>query len=551
MDTFALPDFFSKSSTTTSMEEMNNMFTTLGKSISKDMGKNIEIVQTLQNALFSLVPTMSAIKTNTDDAAVRDKKNQDSKSEKDKKKKADTLWQKALKSKFFDKTMGFLKRMASMSFISQIVMLFVLLKTGILGAFLPWALSMVGSVISSIIKAIPAILKFAWKLIWETIPSILKNIFNAILDVLGVGKNSALRDVAAAIAKFLPLLILVVWAISTILPIIKSFSIVMTVVKGLMIAIAFIAKVVTGTLSIAATATLVMVGIVILIIAVVVLLGVLIWKFRKQIMNFLKPIFTAIKPILDVLFTVFKFIGLVIMIAIISAVKIIWEGLKFIGGLLFTVFSVIWNFIAGIAPTVWKSIVKVVKALIKFVKNIFDIIAKPFIAIGEAIGKFIAPILEKLEPVFRVIGEFVSKIGSFIGRIVDTIRDAFGGLVMWINNVLNYGLTWGTMSKEDKERIVENQKKLSTSRLGQALQENDRSILKTAEEKNAYDKATRWAASDANKMGLNAFQAAAQMMGGEIVEKGTFGSYTNIGRERISRGALVPASTVEGVGADK
>ena len=162
----------------------------------------------------TLVGTMSDIDETTKKQLGLDMKAQATNTERDQNKKTKNWWYKVLKSKFFDKSLGFFKKMGSTSFITTLAMILVLLKTGILKTFINWALPIVKDMIVFVIKQIPKVLKWIWNFLKDDAPKYFKEIFNAIFDTIGLNKDNPIRKLFDSLSEYLPLILAAIIALN-------------------------------------------------------------------------------------------------------------------------------------------------------------------------------------------------------------------------------------------------------------------------------------------------------------------------------------------------
>ena len=139
--------------------------------------------------------------------------------------KTKDLWHKIVKTGFFQKSLGFFKRMVSTSFISQLVMIFVLLKTGLLKTFIDWAFPIIKDLIIFVIRQIPKIVKWIWNFLKNDAPKFFREIFGAIFDSIGLNNDHPIRKVFDKLSDYLPMLIAAGFALSKLLPALSALSV--------------------------------------------------------------------------------------------------------------------------------------------------------------------------------------------------------------------------------------------------------------------------------------------------------------------------------------
>jgi len=351
------------------------------------------------------------------------KQNQVEETDKAKNIKQKKDWRKVLGGKWFDKAGSMLKKMATTSFIGQLVMLFILLKTGILKAFLPWALHVIGDVISSIIKAIPDILKFVWGILTNTIPKILIQIFDSIFVALGLSKETRekIKPFTDALAKFLPIMLVIIFVVTKILPIIVA-------IKTAVLAIGTILGIIFSPIG--------------LIIAAIVLIGFLVWKFRDE----LKEFFTKTLPnwFFDVIASVKSFFTETIPGFFTGLIDGI---LGWFGGL-FSWFGSNRNKEAdaqkkagdGLLKRTFKWFDNLIKGVRQRVRNFFSIFTDPVLKFVKGLVESLKPILDKLDPVIQAVAKVINTFNDILKSVVIAMRDGLESIIIWFMTVAHIGV---------------------------------------------------------------------------------------------------------------
>ena len=397
-------------------------------------------------------------------------------------------WQKVIKSNFFQKTLGFLKGLASVSFITELIVFLVLLRMGIIQKFLPWIIGIVGSAIVSLIKFLPTLLKMFWNLLWNVIPKVLKEIFRAILDMLGL-KDPIWGKITDFIAQFLPLLLAIVFVVTTIAPIIAGIASVLGIIwsvltfiwSGIMMIVGAVQFVIAIISLFGAAVILIPLAIV----AIVILLGVLIYKFRKQIWEFLTVtipkyfglmidwIVKAFWAVIDVIVGAFSWLGNKISDGFWWIVDNIITILKVLGAIILTVFMLPVAIIVGLGILIWKfwdeiiagfkwAIGMIPKALnwiwgkvkkafmfyiniwmfvfkkigkaftwlwdvfktgIKSISNfLYSIFVEPLMRLFKKLSKMAEPVLKKVGPVLDFVSNLFSSIKNGVSDAISSIK---------------------------------------------------------------------------------------------------------------------------------
>lgn len=395
------------------------------------------MVDDILNKLANMFEVMQGLYQEAEETNERERRKEDPQEEK-KKSWIMEKWQKVIKTGFFQKTLGFLKGLASVDFITQVLTFLLLLRLGIFQRFFPLITDVVGSALESLVKAIPKIVMWIWNMLSKRLPRILKSLFDEALKTLGL-ENKGFDVLAGVLAKGLPMLLAMVWLFSKLGPVISalsSFHVFIkafpAMVKGAIISLGKLIlapfKLVgslLGLIGLGVIKLLALVGIVVTLpawivgaIAVaVVAIGALIWKFREQIGNFFSNLGQDIK---EVFFSVIGSIG--------DFFAGLWEGIKEI---FFGLVASIGEFIAS----AWHSII------VDPIKRIFG-----------AMRRMADPVLKKLSPIIRVISSIFTTIGTKITSMIDSIKSALDSMLDWFSDVSTFGaVDWMTMEGDKKQ----------------------------------------------------------------------------------------------------
>jgi hypothetical protein len=339
-------------------------------------------------------------------------------------------WQKIIKLGFFQKALGFLKGMATTSFITDIIIFLVLLKMGILQRFVPFLLNTVASAIVSIIKFLPALAKMFWNILTQTLPKILKEIFHTIFKTLGI-ENQALLKFADLIAQWLPLLSAGAFVIFKLMPIIKFL---IAGVKTIFLIVKIIGGILAG---ISATA--------LIIIGIVVLIGILIYKYWDKIKPIFIGIWEAIQPAViflkDIALQLWDILKLVwkdiqpaftflkdIALQLWDILKLAWAAIQSLFGYISELFSTIgslfvwaWNMMKPIFSMIFDTFSKIYNGILKpvfsFVWTISTIISKVFLGIIKFLFKILSPIIKILFIIAKILLKIIIPLVKFVFNI--------------------------------------------------------------------------------------------------------------------------------------
>jgi hypothetical protein len=363
------------------------------------------------------------------------------KEEENQEKKSKKKWFRILfQNKFFDSALGFLRRMATTSFLSELLALFVLLKLGFLQPLIKMVAGMVGDIVQSLFKMIPTLLKFFWYILWDFLPKILTNVFNTILDTIGF-RNKFTEGIFKGLAKILPLLVFLATAFSKLRPV---FTFLATVFSKLRPVFAFLAKtwpfILKGLMIIGKGIAAVIAGIgaiPILIGLAIAAVGLAIWYFWDEIV------------------AGFNFI--------IEWVKSAWTGVV-------DWFGSTWDtFLYQTLPAMWDTIIEfffgILDLFLKPIRKVFQVLSRVFSPIlnsFKSVIDMLKPLFEKIDGILEPVREFFSLLNNFISKtvkmITDTFRNVMGPIFEWIDNIATYGLDWFRMGDEEKQSIQETQK---------------------------------------------------------------------------------------------
>jgi hypothetical protein len=403
-------------------------------------------------ALYSIFEIASGdLKLNQD--------NTDPESLKKKKKESSEKWYtKVIKFKWFEKVSGWIKGLATTSWITELITFVILLRMGILQRFLPWFGGIIGSAISTLIRMIPKLLKWIFHLLWVTFPKILREIFNSVLDVLGIN-NPAIRAFADAVAQFLPILAAFAWLGMKLAPV---FNFLKSIGQGIVKVLKWIWPILTsiwGWIQLIAYTLGIAVGWVVAIIAAIIAIGVLIYFYWEEIMSFFSWLGSAIntyviQPIANIFIKIWGIFKLIIKLY-----KAIGKALyKLFIEPIIKAFKSLWNKISGfLSPLINKALTWLGNALTSVINSIVSPIKKAFGAVSKIVGKVTTP----LKKVFSGIGDFFGMIGDKISEMITRIKGVFISLIDMFSNIGTYGYEWFTMDDKEKATIMGTQKEIA------------------------------------------------------------------------------------------
>lgn len=367
------------------------------------------------------------------------------KDEQSRDKKAKKKWYQVLfKNKFFDSALGFLKSMATTSFLSEILALFIMLRMGLLQPVIKMVANMIGGIIKSLIEMTPAILKFIWHILWEFMPKVLGSVFDAILKTFGI-ENEFAKKISGLVAKFLPLIVAI------------------TVIATKLWAI--------GTAIASAVAGIALIPV--LIIAGLIALGIAIWYFWDDIIKGLSYVWEKIKEGIAWIGNMFSNLWS----GITSGFMTILDFYLSIPSLIEEKFYQFINWLGSAwdkllyetLPEVWEGIqemfFKILKAFLWPIRRLFSMLSRLFSPIINGITsmmKMLKPLFDGVEKILQPIKDFFSMLNRFIKNTTDMItsvfRDTMGPIFEWIENIATYGLSWFRMDEKEKQGIQEAQK---------------------------------------------------------------------------------------------
>ena len=449
-------------------------------------------LKTLHNQLMvqltNMLDAMDVVATNTGDAQKFNEKEKTPDKEKKKQSWISEKWQKVIKSNFFQKTLGFLKGLASVNFITQLLTFLILLRMGIIQKFLPWFLGIIGGAITTLIKFLPTLLKFFWNLLWNVIPGILKQIFRSVIDMFGL-TNPIWKKISDVIAQFLPLLLAIIWAVGFLAPIVSfivsAVSVIGTVISVIGTVLSVIGSIIAFIFS--------PIG---LIIAAVVGLVALVWIFRKEIWNFLVWIGTAfykyvISPIVAIL-------TIIAMLYYEYIIKPLISFFTWLGGLFYNyVIAPIWKGVKWVftkyidmGKWVFKMMKKGFSTLVSFFTSTF---VDPIKRLFSAIASIASPVIEALAPILSAIGSVFSTIKDKIKNVLGSISDIIQDIFKWFGGAAAFGgYDWATVGAEKRSQFMENKSKFETNKYVQMAQSGLTETAARAEVEKSGGKFDTW-----------------------------------------------------------
>ena len=382
-------------------------------------------------------------------------RNEPTKEEKNQEKKSKKKWFRILfQNKFFDSALGFLRRMATTSFLSELLALFVLLKMGFLQPIVKMIANMVGDIIVSVFKMIPTLLKFFWDILWNFLPKILKNVFNTILETIGF-RNKFTEAMSGGLAKVLPLLVFMAVAFSKLAPVFaiisksviaigKGFALITKGATLLVNGFVFLGKILLFALKGFLLIGKVIAGVIAGIGAIPILIGLAIVAIGLAIWYFWDEIVAGFN------YTIEWF-------------KSAWTGL-------ITWIGSAWDtFLYQTLPAMWDTIIEfffgILDLFLKPIRKVFQLLSRlfsPILNSFKSVMDMLKPLFEKIDGILEPVREFFSLIGNFISKtvkmITDTFRNVMGPIFEWIDNIATYGLDWFRMEDKEKQSIQETQK---------------------------------------------------------------------------------------------
>ncbi len=430
----------------------------------------------LVDKLLKMIEVMQGLYKETEEKNETERKKEDPQEEK-KRSWIMERWQKIIKLGFFQKTLGFLKGLASVSFITELLTFLILLRLGIFQRFLPLIVSVMGSALESLIEEIPNIIKFIWEMLSEKLPEALKSVFNTALETLGL-ENEGFFILADALAEGLPILLAIVLAFSKLAPIISGIG---GLISGVGSVLAFIGLAIIKLLALVGIVVTLPAWVVGAIAVAVVALGALIWTFREQIGDFFAGLWEGIK---EVFFSVMGSIG-DFFAGLWEGIKEVffglWEGIKevffsaigsigdFFAGLwegitevFFSVIGSIGDFFAGLWEGIKEVFFSVIGSIGEYISEAWhSIIVKPIQRVFGALRRRADPVFKKMQPIIDAVSSIFGSIGSGVTKMIDGIKSALDSMLSWFSNVADFGMyDWMTMDKDKKAKFTEKQAEL-------------------------------------------------------------------------------------------
>ena len=348
-------------------------------------------------------------------------------------------WNRVFKGRWFERVSGFLKSMSlsqSAGWLELLVGLFILIKTGLMNTLFPILIDMAKTIITAIIKYLPQFIDFLVKLLTDVLPPAFEQIFNALLDSMGVGKDSPLRSIIKPLSKFLPWLIAIGITFAKLAPILSNlFTFLRPIVTGLLRFLPHIGKLL-GALN--------PVGIVILIVGII-------WTFAEEIQSaynwlidntvgLIFKLFPSLAPYKDIVASIIKGV-LMLTPNIYSLSKIFsnFKNLDFVDAVkqsLKDVLNVFADFAVGALSLFTdysaEEIDKAGKALKEKISNFVDEQVDGFISNVKLFGSFISQQFTATINNMSHFGSIMKKIfknpQKFILLVFRTLKDKIIGL---------------------------------------------------------------------------------------------------------------------------
>jgi hypothetical protein len=374
------------------------------------------MVDNILNKLANMFEVMQGLYKESEETNERERRKEDPQKEK-KRSWIMEKWQKVIKTGFFQKTLGFLKGMASVDFITQVLTFLLLLRLGIFDRFLPLITSVVGDALESLIRAIPRIIKFIWGMLSEKLPGILKDVFHTALETLGL-ENEGCYVLADVLSSVLPTLLAIIIGANKLGPIIagakyQGFIAMIGSILGM------IGTAIIGLLSLFGIVVTLPAWVVGAIAVAIVAIGALIWKFRDEIGQFFSTVWTGLTSLLSGMWGKTKdfFSGM-------------WEGLK---GIFFSLIESIAEFISDSWST-----------------YITDPIRKMF----RKLWRLTDPVFKKLQPIIDAVSGIFGSIDRSITKMIDSIKSALDSMLDWFSDISSFGAyDWMTMDSKKKQEF--------------------------------------------------------------------------------------------------
>ena len=348
------------------------------------------------------------------------------------------------KGKFLSSILGFLVKM-------------VLQLMDIIIGYLPMIIK---NLINIITTVLPRVLNeiidtvFSWisskfqKLVDQTDSPVLKWIFQQLADAFG--KDGFLTGFFKSISKYLVPIFIGLGVLSTILPVIMTifgvlgtvFSVMSTVIGGIMTVVTAIG------------------AIPLLIIGAIVAIGIVIYKYRKEIKEFFVKSWNMAKNLLTKTWTTVK-----------------------------NFFTNSWNMAKNLLTKTWTTVKNFFKAipgtLKDFGKMVLGYISVPF----KKLYEFLKPIFDMIARIFKPVGEVLSKIWSLIKN---TIMRVINGIVDSFKKVMDFfamfgDLSWSQLTSAEarttymETRQIAREKGIDMGKVEKAIEGEKGIILNSAE----------------------------------------------------------------------
>lgn len=412
-----------------------NLKTTLDMAMQFFVTKKSKLIQALLPIFLKFIMMYTKL---TKDKTLPENISKDNEKTKNEKEKKETstirkFYIKLINSRFFQKLLSFVQRIATTSFITEFLTFLILLKYGVFNFFIPVLLSTLQDALLTLIHYIPTIVKFITTLLITTIPNLLKpvlmelatGIIRGILQLLGFQQKeiqnilqklrTVLEPVITVLSKILPSLFVILYFFPKVISIITgAFTLLKTIFTGLL----SIGKILLFAGKILFTIFSSTAGIVVLIIAAIVGIGYLIYKYWDEIKKFFKQL-----------------------------VIVMWKYIKIAG-------KIIWKFFQNyfINP-------------IKMIAQLFyDIFIKPLEPLFTAMSKLKSTALDKVSNIINWVTNQATKIANFFKEFLQGVTGVITDMLNYFSMMGDIGIIdWIRMDDKKTSALLARKKQIEQS----------------------------------------------------------------------------------------
>jgi len=467
-----------------------NLKTTLDMAMQFFVTKKSKLIQVLLPIFLKFIMMYTKL---TKDKTLPENISKDNEKTKNEKEKKETstirkFYIKLINSRFFQKLLSFVQRIATTSFITEFLTFLILLKYGVFNFFIPILLSTLQDALLTLIHYIPTIVKFITTLLITTIPNLLKpvlmelatGIIRGILQLLGFQQKeikdilqklrTVLEPVITVLSKILPSLFVILYFFPKVISIITgAFTLLKIIFTGLL----SIGKILLFAGKILFTIFSSTAGIVVLIIAAIVGIGYLIYKYWDEIKEFFKQLGIVMwkyikifgKIIWDEIKKFFKQLG--------QLGIVMWKYIKIFGKIIWDEIKksfkqlgiVMWKYIKIFGKIIWKFFQNYFINPIKKIAQLFyNIFIKPLEPLFTAMSKLKSTALDKVSNIINWVTNQATKIANFFKEFLQGVTGVITDVLNYFSMMSDIGIIdWIRMDDKKKSALLARRKQIEQS----------------------------------------------------------------------------------------